>query len=653
MKRTLSVLLALLSVTAFAKDYSVTSPDGALKLSVSTGATTTYTLTVKGEKAINAARIAMVLEDGTVLGDNTAKASAKKGTKAEHIDAPFYRQASIDTKYNWLTLSAKDYSIEFRAYNDGVAYRFKTARKKNFTVRNEVVEYTFGGDYDLVVPYVQTRADRYETSFESLYTFQKNSENPKPGNLAFFPILAKMGAAGDLILSEADVEDYPGMFVTKTDGGFVGEFTPVPTETRFVGRGEHRPVGYSDVIAKVKGTRAFPWRIIGYAAEDKDVPVNNLTWEVAAPSRNSDISWIKPGLSSWDWWSDFQLDGVDFKSGINTDYYKFHIDFAAKYGLPYVILDEGWYNTTTLDVLNTIPEVNLPELCAYAADKNIKLVLWISFGLLERDLDNICSKYSQMGIAGFKVDFLDAQSQQAVNLVWRIAEGAAKYKMVLDFHGFYKPAGINKTWPNVLNFEGVFGLEQSKWTSEAASDMPKNEVTIPYLRQVAGPVDYTQGAMRNAAPGMFKDIFSQPMSQGTRAHQIALYVVFDSPFEMLCDTPSNYLREDETTRYIASIPTVFNSTFVQSGTVGEYIVTVREKDGKWYVGGATNREARDVKVSFDFLPEGSWNVQFYHDGINADRSGCDYKLETVQVNKDTVLDVHMAPGGGFAMIISK
>lgn len=655
MKRYLLAGIAFLAAfsLAAAKDYTVTSPSGKLSMTISAGETTTYTVSVDGSCVMGAARMAMTLDDGTVLGDKVKVSKVTKGSVKETIEAPLYRQSSFEAAYNWTTIKVKGgYSIEARAYDDGVAYRFVTAFKDPKIVKNETVEFNFADSYRLLVPFVDMRADKYESSFESQYTDQVVGD-VNTEQFAFLPIYADLGDKGRVLLMESDLEAYPGMFMVQNEKGFSAEFPPVPAEIKYSGRGAFRPKANNDYIAKVEGTRTFPWRIVAWGAEDKDLPVNNMVYQTAAPNRIGDTSWITPGQSTWDWWNAFRRYGVDFKGGINTDTYKYDIDVAAKYGMKYIVVDEGWYAYPELNIMNPIPEMDIPEICRYADKKGVKVVLWTTGGLLDRKLEEACSYYSSIGVAGFKVDFFDAQDQGIVEQIYRLAETAAKYHLVLDLHGMYKPTGLSRTYPNVVNYEGVFGLEQVKWTPADDLDMPRNDAIIPFIRQASGPIDYTQGALRNATKAEYHAVNTRPMSQGTRAHQVALYVVFDSPFSMLCDSPSDYLKEDETTAFITSIPTAFDKTQILSGRIGSSIVTAREKDGKWYVGGITNWHPRTIQVDFSFLPEGDWKVQLFHDGINSADIAIDYAIDTHIVDRKTILPVHLAPGGGFAMIITK
>jgi len=646
------MLLAGASISN-AKDYSVKSPDGHLQLTISVDGKTQWSMSVDGVKVMdgNEAAMEVVTADGKTLTLGKGKVQKTSTThKSENIISPLYKQASFDAEYNELTLKYKDgYSLIARAYNDGVAYRFATNFKSAFTVKGEVTQFDFTQKYECLIPFVAMRKDRYETSFESQYTQMKIGER-KDDNLIFTPLYINTEDQGRLLIMEADVEDYPGIFLTCTSDGFVGEFPPVPDQTKPNSRGVQRPQSYHDYIAVCKdGKRVFPWRIIGYGKEDKDLPVNNMVYALATPNRLGDVSWVEAGQSAWDWWNDWRRFGIDFEAGINTETYKYDIDFAAKYGIRYIVIDEGWYSTKTLDIMNPIEGCDIAEICKCADSKGVKVILWTTSGVIDPLLEEVCSKYASLGVAGFKIDFFDAQDQNTVQQIYRFCEVAAKHHLVLDLHGMYKPTGLSRTYPNVVNYEGVFGQEQCKWEDPKTYDQVRNDVTIPFIRQVAGPLDYTQGAIRNLKKSDWKPMYSTPASQGTRAHQVALYVIFDSPVVMLCDSPSDYLKEPETTEFITSIPAVFDEEIVLDGKAGEYVVIARRKGSTWYVGGATNWTDRSVEVDFSFLP-GAKNARIFRDGYNSDRVATDYKLENRSISPSDKISFRMARGGGFAII---
>ena len=405
--------------------------------------------------------------------------------------------------------------------------------------------------------------------------------------LAFLPACVDYSDGLKLTITESDLEAYPGMFLQADSvaGRLSAVFAGYPKAyDRYPWRQQLYVTERENFIARTDVPRTLPWRVLAVTTDDRQLPVNNLVYALARPNAIGQTDWIRPGKVAWDWWNDWGLRGVDFKAGINTETYRHFIDFAAENGLEYVVLDEGWYDPRSGDMLTVIPEIDLPGLVAYGKERGVDLVLWTVFNVLDEQLAEACRRYADMGIAGFKVDFLDRDDQQAVEMAYRIAREAAANHLILDYHGYFKPTGINRTYPNILNFEGVFGMEEVRWT-DLEKNMPLYDVTFPYLRMMAGPVDFTPGAMRNAAKNAWKAIYTEPMSMGTRAHQVALYVVHDSPFTMLADSPSNYRDNRPTLEFISSIPTVFDETRILSGTMGESIVTARRAGSRWYIGG--------------------------------------------------------------------
>ena len=400
-------------------------------------------------------------------------------------------------------------------------------------------------------------------------------------------------------------------------------------------------------IAKVEGSRNFPWRCMVISEEDKELTNNDMVYRLAEPSRIDDNSWIVPGKVAWEWWNAWNIKDVDFESGINNETYKHYIDFASEYGIEYVILDEGWAVNKKADLFEVIPEIDLIELVEYADTKGVGIVLWAGYVAIDRDMEEVCKYYSEMGIKGFKVDFIDRDDQKTVNFYYKMAETAAKYHLIIDFHGAYKPTGLSRTYPNVLNFEGVYGLENVKWNQNL--DLVTYETTIPFIRMLAGSMDYTQGAMRNANRDNYRAIWTEPMSQGTRCRQLAEYVVFESPFNMLCDSPSNYRDEDECAKYIAEIPTVWDETIAIDGKLGEYVIIARRSGDRWYVGGITNWEEREIEIDLSPLNLKHDQAVEFRDGMNANKISEDYVKSNVTVTNNTY-EVKMSKGGGFVLI---
>ena len=646
----LLLLIGNASLAAKEKKYVLSSPDGTLKVEISAGNELAYQVMHGNDTILSHSNIGLVLENGTIVGKTPRITGERRRKIKDNIESPFYRFKEFVATGNELDLKLKGgFGIIFRAYNEGVAYRFYTTQSSDIIIKEEQAEFNFKEDYTAYLPYTTNDKKPMVMAYQNVYDITPLSKaQPK---LAFLPVTVDCGSV-KLTLLESDLEAYPGMFVQSQQGkyGLKGVFAPYPAKTDFYPwRKQEYVTETTDFISRSRGSRSYPWRVLAITEKDTDMPVNNLVYALASPNRIGDTSWIKTGKVAWDWWNDWNLKGVPFKAGINMDTYKYYIDFASRNGLEFIVLDEGWYAPKSGDMLTVIPELDLPELIAYGKSKGVEIVLWTVFNVLDSQLEAACKKYADMGIKGFKVDFLDRDDQTAVEMVYRIAEMTARYKLTLDLHGIYKPTGINRTYPHIINFESVFGMEEVKWT-DIKNNMPLYDVTFPYIRMMAGPVDYTPGAMRNATKADWRAMYYTPASMGTRCHQLAAYIVHDSPFTMLCDAPTNYLNEQECVDFIASLPVEVDSTFIASGELGKYIVTVRKKDVNWYIGGMTNWDERDVQLDFSFLPEGmSYTAVLFKDGVNANKQAEDYRKETIRIDKDSRLTLHLASGGGFAM----
>lgn len=637
------------------KVFKLNSPSENLSVKITTGKQLKYDIICNGKQILAPSPISMTLDNGQVWGVNAVLAGSKQKKVDQVVPSPFYRAKEIKDHYNELVLRFKgNYSVEFRVYDDGVAYRFISQVKKPFNVVNEQADFCFPSDMLATVPYVKRGNDgdfgsQFFNSFENEYSTDKLSKlNEK--RLMFLPLVVEVDEATKVCITETHLENYPGLYLSTVKGAnsLSSVFAPYPKK---MVQGGHNNLQMlveerENYIAKVDKERSFPWRIAIVTTSDKDLAASNLSYLLAAPSRLKDTSWIKPGKVAWDWWNAWNLEGVDFVTGVNNATYKAYIDFASAKGIEYVILDEGWAVNKKADLMQVVDDINLKELVGYAAAQNVGIILWAGYHAFDRDMENVCRHYSEMGVKGFKVDFMDRDDQLMTDFNYRAAAMCAKYKLILDLHGTSKPAGLNRTYPNVLNFEGVNGLEQLKW-SPATLDQVKYDVTIPFIRQVSGPMDYTQGAMHNAVKGNYYPCNTEPMSQGTRCRQLALYVIFESPFNMLCDSPSNYMREPESTSFIAGIPTVWDESKVLDGKMGEYIVTARRDGDVWYVGGITDWNAREVTIDLSFLPDGSYQVEEFRDGMNAHRKGTDYRREEKSLPADKKLKVKMYPGGGY------
>lgn len=656
----LALAVTFAATAAFAqKHFDVTSPDGTLKAEVSVGnGKVTYSVIKDGITLLAPSEISMHLEDGTSYDGAVKFRKAERSTVDNVLPALFYKKTQVKENYNQLKLNFKTFDIVFRAYDAGVAYRFVSKSKTPFKVLSETARFSFPEDWNMYVPYVKdpkpTLEEQFYNSFENVYAYGPLSLWDK-GRIAFVPLMVENPEGYKINIMESALINYPGMFLYNgdADSSLEAMFAPYPKEIKQGGHNNLQGEVQSreEYIAAFDGAVSFPWRIVNVSSQDKEMLDNDLVWLLGEPADpQTDWSWVKPGKVAWEWWNNWHITGVDFKAGVNNETYKYYIDFASKYGIEYVILDEGWAVNGKADLFNVVPAIDIAELVAYGAERNVGIVLWAGYWAFDKDMEKICSYYADMGVKGWKIDFMDRDDQMMVDFYRRAAEMAAKYHQFVDFHGGFKPCGLNRTYPNVLNYEGVHGLEQMKW-SKVGTDQLTYDVTFPYIRMACGPVDYTQGAMRNYNYKWYKPCYVDPVSQGTRCHQLGMYAIFESPFNMLCDSPQHYEQEKECTEFIAKFPTVWDETIAVDGKVGDYIVMARRSGDKWYVGGLTGHSARKVTLDLGFLGEGQWNVELFEDGINAERHSEDYKRTTGCAGE--TLEVKMAPGGGFAAIFTK
>ena len=657
MKIKILLLLAILPCAAFSqqtKNYHVKSPDGKIDISIVTGASVTWSVKHQSTDVIIPSAISLSLNNGEVLGKNAAVKSAKATSVDQYFNTPVYKKDKVHDHYNQLALTFKgDYSLIFRAYDDGVAYRFLTQKKSDIVVKNEEASFNFKDNNKAHLPFVNDyrNKDKYNTSFEAHYNQVKLTDIQKD-TLAFLPVLVELGDGKKAVITDADIEDYPGMYLTGTTGqaGMHGVFANVPLKELAGGFNSMNYVvdGRADYIAKTSGTRAFPWRAIVISSEDKQLANNDMVQKLAAASRVADLSWVKPGKVAWDWWNDWNISGVNFKAGVNVPTYKYYIDFASANKLEYIVIDEGWSSDVDLNKIS--PDIDIKELVEYGNQKNVGIILWASWYATLQQTDAVFEKYAQMGIKGFKIDFIDRDDQLAVKSLYTIAQKAAAHHLVVDYHGMYKPAGLQRTFPNILNFEGVKGLENMKW---GVDNQPGYDVSIPFIRMLAGPMDYTPGGMRNASKSSFRPVNGNPMTQGTRAHQLAMYTIFEAPLQMLADNPTIYKKEQESTDFIAAVPTTFDETVALDGKVGDFVSIARRKGATWFVGAMSNWDAREITVDLSFLGGGTFKAIVFEDGVNAGRNGADYVRKEITVTAKDKLPVKMASGGGWSARFEK
>jgi alpha-glucosidase len=642
--RTPVLLLALvagLAASAAAQNsYTLSSPDKRIELRVRTAGGFRYDVAVKGKLVMQDSSLAVNV-GGNWLGREVKVKNAKQSSHDQMLE-PVVRQkaARIRDNYNELRIETEQpLTVVFRAYNEGVAYRLETSlAAAEVKVTNEESIFRFAGDYTVYYP----QEDGFFSHNERVYAPRK-LDAVGPTTLASLPGVVDADGI-KLAIADADVDEYPGLWLKGTGGNaLAAAFPPYPLKETLQSDRNFRVTEAADYIAVTRGTRTYPWRLVGIAEKDGDLITNSMVWLLAKPSQLQDTSWIKPGKVAWDWWNFNNVYGVDFKAGVNTATYKFYIDFAAKYGLEYIILDEGWYKLGNL--LDVTPEINMEELMAYAKQKNVGVILWVVAKTLGDQLQPALDQFAKWGVKGIKVDFMQRDDQVMMGFYQEVSREAARRHMLVDFHGAQKPATLTRTWPNLISTEGVKGLENSKWSAEPN---PPENVTLPFTRMFLGPMDYTPGSMLNATRRTFAQINDRPMSLGTRCQQLAMYVVFESPLQMLADSPSNYLREPEAMEYLAAVPSVWDETRVLDGKIGEYVVIARRKGQEWYVGAMTNWTARDLELDLGFLGNGRFQMDAYQDGVNAERMASDYKRVKSEVSGSSKIRIHLAAGGGFA-----
>jgi alpha-glucosidase len=616
------------------------SPDKRLSVSIDLTGKIRYSVSVSGTPLLQDSYLQLNLASQH-LGERPQlrkKSFAAVTTVSQPVVA--FAGSTVNNTYNLLKLDFKnEFSVEFRAYNDGVAYRFITTKKDSVEVSSEDVHVHFADPVE--TSYLETGS--FKTAYEILYQRQLLQAVSRE-KMSVLPILFD-SRKYKVLFSEADLYDYPGLFVKAIDAQTVAATFP-KAPLRFGPDGDRsvKIVTEAPYLAKTAGKRSFPWRFFVITEHDTQLAANHMAYNLSTPNQLKDTQWIKPGQVTWEWWHNAYVYGVDFKSGYNQETYKYYIDFASKFGIPYILMDEGWAKTT-LNPFESNPTINLQELIAYGKSKNVKIILWFTWLAVENN-PTVFETLEKWGIAGMKIDFMDRSDQWMVNYYARVAKAAAKHHLLVDFHGAFKPAGLEVAYPNVLSYEGVVGMEQNIGGGLAT---PKNNLFLPFLRNAVGPMDYTPGAMRSAHPKDYRPNWVNTMSIGTRGHQLAMYIVFSSGLQMLADNPFNYLREPETTSFITSVPVTWDETRVLEAAVGDYIVTAKRKGSTWFVGGMSAEKAHEVTLHTDFLTKGArYQLTLVKDGVNADVQAMDFKRIVQPIEPGQNITLTMVPDGGFA-----
>ncbi|WP_316835417.1 glycoside hydrolase family 97 protein [Pedobacter nutrimenti] len=644
------ILFTLLSLSFVAhaqeSQIALQSPGGTIQVSVSLSDKIYYSVAINKESLMQKNYLSLKLDNG-ILGQNPKLLNIKKG-KGTDVLKPIVplKFSVVNNFYNSLVLNFKgSYSVEFRAFDDGLAYRFLTRKKGQIDIVNEDFAVNFPSDYLLHVQ----QPGGFKTSYEEVYS-QVNSRDWKATDkMSNLPMLIDTRKAYKILISESDLSDYPGMFLKGTgNNGFLSDFPKVPLEFGEDGDRSQKILKEAGYIARTTGIRSFPWRYFVITSTDKQLIENTMTLKLASVSQIKDPSWIKPGQASWEWWNDAAPYGpdVDFVSGYNLETYKYYIDFAAKFGLKYIVMDEGWAKSTT-DPFTPNPKVDVHELIRYGKEKGVGIVLWLTWLTVHNHMD-VFKTFQEWGIKGMKIDFMDRSDQWMVNYYESVAEEAAKHQLLVDFHGAFKPSGLEYKYPNVISYEGVRGMEQMGGT------FPDNSLYLPFMRNAVGPMDYTPGAMLSMQPEVYMAERPNAASIGTRAYQMALFVVFESGIQMLADNPTLYYRSLDCTEFITQVPTTWDETKALEAEAGVVAVVAKRKRQTWFIGGITNgkEKERNLELNFDFLEKGkTYTMTYFEDGINADRQAMDYRKKTIQVKSGDRFPVKMARNGGFAAVI--
>ncbi|HLF33312.1 MAG TPA: glycoside hydrolase family 97 protein [Cyclobacteriaceae bacterium] len=642
-----SIILA--TVLPKTGEIDLCSPSGKICIKVNTGNQVTYSVFYDGKMMIAPSRISMQLPEKT-LGKNSRFRRAEI-KKVDELIIPVVpqRRNKISNQCNELIVTFhEDFSLTFRAYNDAIAWRMNTAMKSDVKIIDEQAEFNFVSGHDLLIPLVTCRdsVDCFHSSFEENYSylnFPKLAEN----KMCFLPVLINASGSPKMLITESDLRDYPGMWLMPQPGkgnSLRGVFARYPLNEKQFG-GDYKQMlvtDRADFIALTRGTRGFPWRIITFAEEDKDLLDNEIVFKLAAENVLKDVSWIEAGFCTDEWIVSTNFFNVDFKTGINTETYKYIIDFASKFRMKYIMMDAGWSDQN--DLLKINPGIDLPELARYAKEKNVGLMLWCLAMTVDRQMEEAFSRFEELGIRGVLVDFMDRDDQLTVRYYEKVLQSAANHKLLVNFHGAFKETGLSRTYPNQITREAVLGHEYNMWSDRVT---PEHDVLIAYIRNFSGPMDYEGGCMNNAQPDEFRVIFSNPMSQGTRVHQLAQYIVYVSPLQVLAGNFSQYLLEPDYAQIITGIPTSWDESLALDGQVGRFILIGRKYKDEWFVGALTNHEARDLSLSLTFLGEGKHSALIVQDGLNAGTFAEDYRIRRIEVKKDDSLNIHMAPGGGW------
>ncbi len=652
--RKLILVIAILGLAKVSKSTDtlrLTSPSGKVLLKVWMQGQLFYNIEYNDSTLLSGAAADIIIDEQPSFSHNNAIKSHRVENVRNTIISPLpEKRKKIADNYAQLTIRfKKPYTVHFRVYDDGVAYRFNTAFKDSITVQKEIAEFNFSGETSTYFPAIKKKgdADIFHTGFEELYTLRQ-TDSIMGGELGFTPMLVRSNSSIKIAICESDLIDYPGMFLTGTGKSSLhASFAGYPLEERLTQSSNPQMIvtKRANFIARTVGKRSFPWRVLMISSEDKSLPSNDLVYRLASPSKISDVSWIQPGKGTDEWIININLFNVDFRTGINTESYKYYIDFAKRFGFTRIMMDAGWSDIDDLFKIN--PDLDMEEILAYAKDNDIKVSMWTLAHTLGKQLDSALNRFDKWGVDYIMTDFIDRDDQVAVNFYQRIAQACADHRMMIMFHGASPQKGFNRTYPNNVTREAVLGSEFNVWSDNVT---PTHDVTLPYTRMLAGSFDYEPGILSNANKKSFRIIGDVVQSQGTRSHQLAMFVVYDCPMPLFAGNPSQGYMEPDFMELLGSLPSTWDETIILDGSVAEYIVTSRQKNADWFIAGMTDWSERDIEIDFKFLQENAnYKATICRDGTNADRFASDYKIEKRFFKKGDLQKIHLAPGGGFLM----
>jgi alpha-glucosidase len=647
--RIFTILILLISSITFGKaqKFLINSPDKSLSAEIEINQGITLTMLKGAETVFTLSGISLLTVNSNQYFENKQIKKASRNFVNEEVRPQIRDKSAIYRNcFNELILAFKsNYSLTFRLFNEGLAYRFSTFVKDSLTISKE----------NLVIQFQQNDSIRFQPAksfnfdYESPYEFRKLSELG-PGKLSCLPFLVQKQNGTFVMITESDLYNYPALWLSGTGkSGLLTTNPPFPKSLSYKGSlYTHGQIAeHSDYIARVGGTRTYPWRLFAISDNEAGLIDNNMVYLLASPTKLKDVSWIRPGVVMFDWWGKNGIYGVDFKAGINTETAKYYIDFCAAKGFRYFLFDDGW--SPKGDLLHEVPGLNMAEVTDYARSKGVDVMLWVIWNSLLKQWDSAFDQFEKWGIKGIKMDFMNRDDQKMVEFYEAVANKAAEKKMVVNFHGAYKPCGLSRKYPNLLTREALIEFEYNGGTNY---DNPEHHNLLPYIRMFTGPMDYIPATMRNSTKDNFRPIGDCPMGQGTRAHAMALFVILSSPMEMLPDSPSDYYREAECTDFLAKIPVEWTETRLLKGKISKYTVIARKGGDDWFVGAITNKDERTLDIETDFLKPGKYRLEAIEDGINANTRASDYKLIKKDFYSGEILKLKLSAAGGWVSRIT-